>query len=220
MITYGYWDGDGVAVQSFNNHSYNDCWDDDGAEGWWRRSEREWEWETEQKGIRVRDGVRGNESTKRDGMRVRVRETESGREWERLWVLFWKFFECDLQDTWRAKKKLSPMDSISMYKNRVHWSRFLCTKTESIGLGFYVQKPSPMNSIFGRTWTLCPRGVQTITRTNNTDRHRSSRTAISTDRRGQCRRSECEWSSDAGAVRTLESQITHRVEPNRTDTNR
>ena len=191
------------------------------SNGRWR-SEREWKWEMEREGMRVRDEASGNESTKWDGMkvRVRVRETKSGREWERLWVLFWKFFECDLQDTWRAKKKLSPMDSISMYKNRVHWSRFLCTKTESIGLGFYVQKASPMNSIFGRTWTLCLRGVQTITGTNNTDRHRSSRTAISTDRRSQCRRSECEWSFDAGAVRTSESQITHRVELNRTDTNR
>ena len=26
-----------------------------------------------------------------------------------------------------------------------------------------------MNSIFGHTWTLCPRGVQTITGTDNTD---------------------------------------------------
>ena len=32
--------------------------------------------------MRLRDGVRGNENMKRDGMRVRVRvrETESGRE--------------------------------------------------------------------------------------------------------------------------------------------
>ena len=49
MITYGYWDGDGVAVQSFNNHSYNDCWDDDG------------------------DGAEGNE-TDRDGRRWNERE--------------------------------------------------------------------------------------------------------------------------------------------------
>ena len=196
--------------------------DGDGARG----QEREWDWErrttTEWEGMRLRDGARGNESMKRDGMRVRVRvrETESGREWERLWVLFWKFFECDLQDTWRAKKKLSLMDSISMYKNWAHWSRFLCTKTESIGLGFYVQKPSPMSSIFGSTWTLCPRGVQTITGTDNTDRHQSSRTAISTNQRSQCRRLECERSSDVSAVRTSESQITHQVKPNRTDTNR
>ena len=70
-------------------------------------------------------------------------------------MYFEKFFECNLQGTW-AEKKSSPMDSISMYKNRVHWTRFICTKTKSIGLGFYVQKPSPVNSISARTWTLCP----------------------------------------------------------------
>nr|POE73861.1 hypothetical protein CFP56_26839 [Quercus suber]POE81873.1 hypothetical protein CFP56_08199 [Quercus suber] len=54
------------------------------------------------------------------------------------------------------------------------------------------------------------RGVQTITEADNTDGHRPSCTAIGTDRR----------SSDASAVRTSETQIPHRVEPNRIDTNR
>ena len=65
MIPCGCWDGDGVTVQSFNNHSYNDCWDDDDneAEGRRRRSERAGE------GMRLRetngDGARGNESERR-----------------------------------------------------------------------------------------------------------------------------------------------------------
>ena len=67
---------------------------------------------------------------------------------------------------------------------------------------------------------IIARGVQTITGTDNTDWHRPSRTAIGTDRRSRCRQSECERSSDANAVRTSESQIMHREESNRTDTNR
>ena len=33
-------------------------------------------------------------------------------------------------------------------RNQVQWTRFLCTKTESSGLDFYVQKPSSEDSIF------------------------------------------------------------------------
>ena len=31
--------------------------------------------------------------------------------------------------------------------NRVQWTQFQCIKIESTGLGFYVQKPSPLDSI-------------------------------------------------------------------------
>ena len=51
-------------------------------------------------------------------------------------------------------------------------------------------------------WCVKIRSVQTITGADNTDRHRPSHTAIGTDRRSQCRRSERELSSNAGAVRT------------------
>ena len=51
-------------------------------------------------------------------------------------------------------KKLSPMDSffkagnrvLSMLRKRVLWTRFLCRETESIGLDFYAEKPSPLDS--------------------------------------------------------------------------
>ena len=36
-------------------------------------------------------------------------------------------------------KKSSPLDSVSMQRNRVHWTRFLCRETESFGLVFYLR---------------------------------------------------------------------------------
>ena len=58
-------------------------------------SEREWDWETEREGMRVteREGVRVSESeSERERLRV------GGNKGETVSV-FWKFFECDLQDT-------------------------------------------------------------------------------------------------------------------------
>ena len=49
-------------------------------------------------------------------------------------------------------EKSSPMDSISMYKNQINWTRFVCIKTESNVLVFYRLKSSPFNSIFMHTW--------------------------------------------------------------------
>ena len=125
-------------------------------------------------GMRVRDRRwwSGNKS-ERPELRLRQSEmewSESEREieffewedceweWEGMrvfWVLtrefFWETFQ--LMTCGRREKKSSPMDSISIYKNRVHWTRFVCTKTESNELDLYVQKPGPMNSIFVLTWT-------------------------------------------------------------------
>ena len=118
--------------------------------------------ERDDDGARQRDGARGLQSKVEWG--VRVSEMEWEWEWEGMRetvscfesffsVVFW----CNLlQDTWRAEKKSSPMDSISTYKNRVYWIHFLCIKTKFVGLGFFVGKPSSTNSIFGLTWTLCP----------------------------------------------------------------
>ena len=64
-------------------------------------------------------------------------------------MYFEKFFECNLQGTW-AEKKSSPMDSISMYKNRVHWTRFICTKTESSELDFCTYMDTLSTSATGK----------------------------------------------------------------------
>ena len=39
-------------------------------------------------------------------------------------------------------KKSSPMDSVSMQRNRVLWTQFLRRETESIGLGFCLENES------------------------------------------------------------------------------
>ena len=118
---------------------------------------------TKREGIRVRDEVRGNESTERDGKEVRVRVRVRVRE--RLRVGGNErdcecCFEIFLNAIYRTRGGLK--------RNRVQWTQFQCIKTESTGLGLYVQKPSslnsnfnvqkpsPMNSISRHTWTLCP----------------------------------------------------------------
>ena len=51
---------------------------------------------------------------------------------------------------WRAKKKLSPMDSISTYKNQVNWTQFICTKTESDELDFWAYVDTLSTSATGK----------------------------------------------------------------------
>ena len=89
--------------------------------------------------MRVRDGVRGSESTKRDGMRVRVRVRERLRVGgnERDCKCCFESFLSAICRTRGGPKR-----------NRVQWTRFQCIKTESTGLDLYVQKPSSQNSVF------------------------------------------------------------------------
>ena len=50
------------------------------------------------------------------------------------------------------ERKSSPWDLISMYRNRVHWTRFPCVETESNELDFqaYVDISAPQNQVL---WT-------------------------------------------------------------------
>ena len=45
-------------------------------------------------------------------------------------------------------KKPSPLDSVSLRRNRVLWTRFLCIETESIGLDFYAEKTESFRLVF------------------------------------------------------------------------
>ena len=56
--------------------------------------------------------------------------------------------------------KFIEMNSVSMYRNRVHWTRFIYTEIEFNELSFHTWKPSSMNSIsiYGNRvhWTWFP----------------------------------------------------------------
>ena len=47
-------------------------------------------------------------------------------------------------------KKSSPMvlDSVSLRRNRVQWTQFLCVETESIGLDFFAEKTESFGLVF------------------------------------------------------------------------
>ena len=81
------------------------------------------------------DGARGQEQ---EGMRVRL-----------LWVCFESFFSAiyvrthggpkrnRVHWTWFICTKTESIELDFMYKNRVHWTWFLCTKTKSSELDFW-----------------------------------------------------------------------------------
>ena len=48
-----------------------------------------------------------------------------------------------MEKTWKS----SSTNSVSMYRNRVQWTRFPCIETEFIELGFYIQKSSSTHSV-------------------------------------------------------------------------
>ena len=98
------------------------------SNGRWR-SEREWKWEMEREGMRV---------TEQDGMRMKW-ERERDWEWEGMRVKIVTRFESFLSAICRTHG--------GPKRNWVQWTQFLCIKTESTGLGLYVQKPSSMDSV-------------------------------------------------------------------------
>ena len=78
-------------------------------------------------------------------------EWEGMRETEFFEFWLWVFWETRFESLWSAghvaEKKSSPTDSISIYKNRVHWTRFICKKPKPNRLSFYTYKSSPTDSI-------------------------------------------------------------------------
>ena len=104
---------------------------------------------TEREGMRVRNGAKGNKSERRSEREweyeARWNESESESESERDWewegmreivsVVLKGFFSAICRTRGGPKR------------NRVQWTQFQCIKFESTGLGFYVQKPSPLDSV-------------------------------------------------------------------------
>ena len=93
-----------------------------------RRSDREWDWETEREGMRVWSEM----------------EWEWEWEWERLRV---GGNERDCECCFESFLSAICRTRGGPKRNWVQWTRFQCIKTKSIGVNFYVQKPSILDSV-------------------------------------------------------------------------
>ena len=107
----------------------------------------------------------------------RWRRRRRVREWEREWERDWDWGESESEKETESEREMitvyvflnvqgwvtsvlskpSSLNSVSLPRNRVLWTRFVSIETESNELGFCAYKPSSMNSVYkprkGVHWT-------------------------------------------------------------------